>query len=359
MTAHLIINSPSIHAINMHPKGFATEVLVVYFRMRYLPPCDSAFNFSNFSVVRNFLSSYIFGCAFSSFISSYLTISLTGLSQITAKTEAVTSPIASNSSIQVNTNGMSHKDVNSTSSSSGLVPSNSTERTVLEHVRKPAALAPKGITFLSRGKSLQGDAIKHEEVGLSSKTDDVDNIQKPHGFMKGASTIPQGMNFLSFGRAPSAKPSGDTLSGMLNMDYGVDKLQLVDMKAKLGSINQMSTRTVSGSVPRGVNFLSVDNAVEDRSHPSERHSAESPIQKRQNIPNTTSSETSLRQLSSLSPAGQSLIQSAQKSNAEIASSSKAPFLANTPSPIQKALQSTLAFASKFDLGVKYRMSNGS
>ncbi|XP_055809696.1 zinc finger CCCH domain-containing protein 65 isoform X2 [Solanum dulcamara] len=280
--------------------------------------------------------------------------------EVTAKTEAVTSPIASNSLIQVNTNGMSHRDVNSTSSSTGLVPSNSTERTVLEHVRKPAALTPKGITFLSRGKSLQGDAIKHEEVGLSSKADDVDNIQKPNGFMKGASMrTPQGINFLSFGRAPSSEPSGDTLSGMLNMDYGVDKLQLVDMKAKLGSINQMSTRTPPGSVPRGVNFLSVDKAVEDRSHPNECLSASSPIQRRHNAPNTTSSEMPFRQLSSLFPAGQSLIQSAQKCNAEIASSSKAPLLANTPSSIQKALQSTLAFAAKFDLGVKYGMSNGS
>lgn len=280
--------------------------------------------------------------------------------EITVQTEAVTSPIASNSLVQVNTNGMSHKDVNSTSSSAGLVPRNSTERTVLEHVRKPAASTPKGITFLSHGKSLQGDARKHEEVGLPSKANGVDNIQKPNGFMKGASTrTPQGMNFLSFGRAPSAEPSGDTLSGVLNMDYGVDKLQLVDMKAKLGSINQMSTRTPPGSVPRGVNFLSVDKAVEDRSHPNECYSASSPIQRRQSAPNTTSSEMPFRQLSSLFPAGQSLIQSAQKCNAEIASSPKAPFLANTPSSIQKALQSTLAFAAKFDLGVKCGMSNGS
>uniref|UniRef100_M1B5U8 Zinc finger CCCH domain-containing protein 65 n=1 Tax=Solanum tuberosum TaxID=4113 RepID=M1B5U8_SOLTU len=290
---------------------------------------------------------------------SHDTIPLTK-SKITVKTEAVTSPIASNSLVQVNTNGMLHKDVNSTSSSAGLVPRNSTERTVLEHVRKPAASTPKGITFLSHGKSLQGDARKHEEVGLPSKANGVDNIQKPNGFMKGASTrTPQGMNFLSFGRAPSAEPSGDTLSGVLNMDYGVDKLQLVDMKAKLGSINQMSTRTPPGSVPRGVNFLSVDKAVEDRPHPNECYSASSPIQRRQSAPNTTSSEMPFRQLSSLFPAGQSLIQSAQKCNAEIASSPKAPFLANTPSSIQKALQSTLAFAAKFDLGVKCGMSNGS
>lgn len=309
--------------------------------------------------MHDFLSSYIFG-GFSSSISRYLTSYVSGIYQVTTvKTDAVTSPIASNSLVQVNTNGMSHKDVNSTSSSAGLVPRNSTERTVLEHVRKPAASTPKGITFLSHGKSLQGDARKHEEVGLPSKANGVDNIQKPNGFMKGASTrTPQGMNFLSFGRAPSAEPSGDTLSGMLNMDYGVDKLQLVDMKAKLGSINQMSTRTPPGSVPRGVNFLSVDEAVEDRSHPIECYSASSLIQ-RQSAPNTTSSKMPFRQLSSIFPAGQSLIQSAQKCNAEIASSPKAPFLANTPSSIQKALQSTLAFAAKFDLGVKCGMSNGS
>lgn len=319
--------------------------------------------------------------------------------EITAKTVAVTSPNASNPSnsnslIQV-TSGMSHKDVKSTSGSTGLVPGKTTERTVLEHVRKPAASVPKGVTFLSHGKSLQGDARKHKEAGLSSKADDVgkfsgqiihsksDNIQKPNGLMKGESMrTPQGMNFLPFGRAPLAEPSSDTLSSMLNKDYEVEKLQLGDknnskegatcskrddsvkddnqanISARLGSMNQMSTRNPPGSVPRGVNFLSVDKAVEDRSHPNEFNSASSPIQRRQNAPNTTSTEMPFRQLSSLFPAGQSF-PSAQQCNAEIASSSKSPFFENTPSSIQKALRSTLAFAAKFDLGVKYGMSNGS
>ncbi|MCD9641850.1 hypothetical protein HAX54_028306 [Datura stramonium] len=330
--------------------------------------------------------------------------------EITAKTATLTSPTASNlelmsssapnnsnSLIQVNTYGMLHKDVNSTSGSAGFFPGKSTERTVLGHAQKPAARTPKGVTFLSHGKSLQGDARKPEEAGLSSKADDVgkfssqiidgksDNIQKPNGFMKGASMLtPQGINFLSFGRAPSPEPSGDTLSGMLNMDYGVNKLQQGDMNnskeaatcakrddsvkvnqanisAKLVSMNQMSTRTPPGSVPRGVNFLSVDNAVDDRyrSHPNEFNSSSSPIQRRHNAPNTPSSETPFRQLSSLFPAGQSLIQSTRTCNAEIASSLKAPFLANTPRSMQKAFQSTLAFAAKFDLGVKCGMSNGS
>ncbi|CAN4121850.1 unnamed protein product [Withania somnifera] len=320
--------------------------------------------------------------------------------EVTAKTVSVTSPTASNPSnsnslIQVNT-GMSNKDVKSASGSTGLVPGKSTKQTVSEHVRKPAASAPKGVTFLSHGKSLQGDARKHKEVGLSSKADDVgkiscqiihsksDNAQKPNGYVKGTSTrTPQGMNFLSFGRVPLAKPSSDTLSSMLNMDYGVESLQLGSMNnskevatcskrddsfkddsqanisAKLVSMNQMLTGNPPGSVPRGVNFLSVDKAVEDRSHPNEFNCASSPIERRQNAPNTTSNEMPFRQLSSLFPARQSLIRSAQKCNAEIACSSKSPFFANTPSSIQKALRSTLAFAAKFDLGVKYGMSNDS
>ncbi|KAK4378912.1 hypothetical protein RND71_000774 [Anisodus tanguticus] len=180
---------------------------------------------------------------------------------------------------------------------------------------------------------------------------------------------PQGINFLSFGQAPLIESSGDILSGLLNMDYGVKKLQLGDMNnskegatcansvkddnqvnisAKLGSMNQMSTRS-----------LPVGKEVEDRSHPNEFNSASSPIQRRQNAPDRTSSKMPSRQLSSLFPARQSLNQSAQKCNAEIASSSNAPFLANTPGSIQKALQSTLAIAAKFEVGVRYGMYNGS
>ncbi|PHU01926.1 hypothetical protein BC332_27177 [Capsicum chinense] len=323
--------------------------------------------------------------------------------EISAKTATVTSPTASNppsapsksnSLIQVDTYGMSHKDVNSTSGSAALVPGKSAERSVLECVGKPAARAPKGVRLFSgvtlsspRGKSLQGDAEKHKEADLSSKADDVgkfksESNQKLNGFMKGTSVrTPQGVNFLSFGRAPLAEPSRDTLTSMLNMDYGVDKLQLGDMNnskeaatcskrndsvkddnqanvsAKLRSMNQMSTRNPPGSVPRGVNILSVDKAVKNRLHPNDFNSASSPIQRRQNALNTTSTEMPFRQLSSLFPSGQSLIQSAQKCNAEVSSSSKAPLLANTTSSIQKALSSTLAFAA--NLEVKYGMPNGS
>ncbi|KAF3646572.1 hypothetical protein FXO37_20379 [Capsicum annuum] len=323
--------------------------------------------------------------------------------EISAKTATVTSPTASNppsapsksnSLIQVDTYGMSHKDVNYTSGSAALVPGKSAERSVLECVGKPAARAPKGVRLFSgvtlsspRGKSLQGDAEKHKEADLSSKADDVgkfksESNQKLNGFMKGTSVrTPLGVNFLSFGRAPLAEPSRDTLTSMLNMDYGVDKLQLGDMNnskeaatcskrndsvkddnqanvsAKLRSMNQMSTRNPPGSVPRGVNILSVDKAVKNRLHPNDFNSASSPIQRRQNALNTTSTEMPFRQLSSLFPAGQSLIQSAQKCNAEVSSSSKAPLLANTTSSIQKALSSTLAFAA--NLEVKYGMPNGS
>ncbi|KAK4373090.1 hypothetical protein RND71_008474 [Anisodus tanguticus] len=311
--------------------------------------------------------------------------------EIAAKTAAVTSPTASNrellslsppsnsnSLIQENTYEMLHKDVNSRSGSTGLVPGKR-ERTLLEPVQKPAACTPKGVTFLSHGKSLQGDAKKHEDTRLSSKANDAgkfscqiihsksNNIQKLNGFTKGASMrTPQGMNFLSFGRAPSAEPSGDTLllGDMKNSkeaatcakrDDSVKDDNQANISAKLWSMNEMSIRTPPGSVPQGVNFLS----VKDRSHPNEFNSTLSSIQRRQNAPDRTSREMPFRQLSSLFPAGQSLNQSAQKCNAEIASSSKAPFLANTPGLIQKALQSTLAFAAKFDLGVKYGMPNDS
>ncbi|KAJ8529538.1 hypothetical protein K7X08_036373 [Anisodus acutangulus] len=266
--------------------------------------------------------------------------------------------------------GMSHEDVSSTYGSAQHVPGKST---VLEPAQKP-----KGVKFLSNGKPLQSAARKHEEAGLSSKADDAgkyscqiidsksENIQKP----KGASMrTPLGINFLSFGRAP-----------LFDMDYGVKKLQLGDMNnikeaatcsnsvkddnqanisAKLGSMSQMLTRSSPGSVPRGVNFLSVGKEVEDRSHPNEFNRASSSIQRRHIAPDRTSSKMLLRELNSFVPAAQSLNQSAQKCNTEIASSSKGPFLANTPGSIQKALQSTLAFAAKFDLGVKYGVSNGS
>ncbi|XP_059318467.1 uncharacterized protein LOC132068781 isoform X3 [Lycium ferocissimum] len=312
--------------------------------------------------------------------------------EITAKTVAVTSPTASNrelmspsapsnsnSLIQANTWGMSHKDVKSTSGSTGLVPGKSTDRTVLEPVQKPAACTPKGVTFLSHGKSLQGDARKHEEAGLYSKANDArkfscqlihsmsDNIQKPNGFTKGGSMrTAQGMNFLSFGRAPSAEPNGDTLllGDMKNSkeaatcakrDDSVKDDNQANVSAKLRSMNQMSTRTPPGSVPQGVNFLSVDKTVEDRSHPNEFNSTTLPIQRRQYAPDRTSRVMPFSQLSSLFPAGQS----AQKCNVEIASSLKAPFLADTPGSIQKAIKSSLAFAARFDLGVKYGMPNGS
>ncbi|XP_075081525.1 uncharacterized protein LOC107763042 isoform X1 [Nicotiana tabacum] len=327
--------------------------------------------------------------------------------EITVKMAAVTSPTASNlelmspsapsnsnSLMQINTYGVSHKDVNSSSGSAGFVPGKCTERTVLEPVQKPAACTPKGVTFLSHGKSLQGDARKHEKAGLSSKADDVGklscqmihNKHEKAGLMKGVSPrTPQGINFLSFGQAPSAEPSGDTYSGLFNMDYGVKKLlpggmnnsieaatcakrdgsvkddNQANLSASLWSMNQMSTRTPHASAPRGISFLSAEKAAQDISRPNEFNRASSPIQRRPSAAEKTSDEMPFRQSSSLFPAGQSLnYQSAQKCSMGIASSSKTPFLANTqPSSIQKALQSTLAFAAKFDLGVKFGTSNGS
>ncbi|EEF39688.1 conserved hypothetical protein [Ricinus communis] len=125
-------------------------------------------------------------------------------------------PHASNSKKQLDSGGISHHTAKASPDTGGGLSRKDTERNVPKGVLGPHVLVPKGISFLSAGKS--------SVVESSHSTPRSSSLSRSEGFKVGnqrdqsaagsnensneipkripAALIPNGINFLSFGRAP-------------------------------------------------------------------------------------------------------------------------------------------------------------
>ncbi|CAA3013335.1 zinc finger CCCH domain-containing 65 isoform X4 [Olea europaea subsp. europaea] len=280
-------------------------------------------------------------------------------------------------------------------------------KSVEQHVSNPAqgaaAPAPKGVNFLFHAKSLLGDSSKHKQAGLSLKADVGNNvvsdtmfevsgnIQKPKEISKIAPPRkPAGINFLSFGKVPSDDSNGKKFSRLFSSENNeIETLSLDDStKAKQACFSQKSCddvkvdsqtsdstvdlvqnmkenakRTSTVAAPWGTNFLAFDKSPLDDSRIKNqaglRPSDDSillPFVREKEV--TPDRHQILSKMPS-NPFGLSIDPSAAECSPSISSSSKTSFLSNTPSSVQKTVQSTLAFAAKFEPEIKLSRSIGS
>ncbi|KAA8523263.1 hypothetical protein F0562_009686 [Nyssa sinensis] len=344
----------------------------------------------------------------------------------------------SNSRKEVKSHGTPLQTVDAKSCSIGISPRKNTEQNVAESILKPAAQipkginfnvavstpkpaghVPKGINFLSFGKSTLAETSNCNQAGSSLKADDDVKVgrQMIHSTSnlvgnsnettkRTAGVAPQGINFLSFGRAPLDDSSSKKSCGLpSHSDYGIGKSLLGDsIKDKLAgastkrddgvkvgnqtshsasdmvqNFNEIPKRTPAVAPP-GINSLSFGKAPSDDSSNNRQGSlpsngdngVASSVQEREIASDKPQilSAVPWRLPSSSLPSAQSLDRlvdgpskstpnSAQKAFlSNTSSSAQKALLSNTSSSAQKALLSTLAFAARCKSGIKMDRSTG-
>ncbi|XP_059634815.1 zinc finger CCCH domain-containing protein 65 [Cornus florida] len=350
--------------------------------------------------------------------------------------KSVCLPANINPKKQLNIHGTSLQNVNANSCSIEVSPRNKNEQTVAQTV-KHALQASKGVNSLLFGKSSVGDTNKYYQTGSSAKVEDgfkvgsqtiqtvSHRVGNSNEITKSTARLaPKGINFLSFGKTLSddsgsnksaSLPSdgdngiGKSLLGNFSKDKQAGSYSNLGDAVKEGNQNrqnasdvvqhfkEMPKRTPTGA-SMGTNFLSFGKAPSENFSNNKQSSlcfngnygVSSSVQERRNASDKLqfSSTMPWRLSSSSLPSGQSLDgladvhgrdaqSSAQKalisntsSSAKKAIMSNTPnsakkallsntpnsaqksFLSNTPSSTQRALLSTLAFAAKFESGIK-------
>ncbi|KAK9275691.1 hypothetical protein L1049_022958 [Liquidambar formosana] len=298
----------------------------------------------------------------------------------------------SNFEKQPNINSTSHQNVDNLSCSVGVFPRKNTKQNTAETLVKPPAQAPKGMNFLSFGKSPSDDSCKLEQAGSSQKGD---NVKVGNQMNQGASDAvpnlneipkrttpalaPEGINLLSFGKTSfdycSSKKQATLPS---NRDNGIDilpvdnssKLKLAgsspkrDVSVKVGIQMKQSisdslynmhemTKRAPPKVPLGIKSLSFGKAPSEDSNSKQQTSMpfnrdngiKIPVQERQISSEKLQNSSAMPCMLPVSPLA------AGQSSGQLSDGHK-----NTPISAQKALLSTLSFAAKYESGMKMNRS---
>ncbi|KAL6534972.1 hypothetical protein OROHE_013026 [Orobanche hederae] len=266
----------------------------------------------------------------------------------------------SKSSKHMDSHGKFHQKLDAKFSSVGNSYGKSTDTPAAWSVPRSAGQTPKGISFLSNTGTSLGDTSEHEQDGST----------------KDVPIKPRGINFLSFARPTSDDSSNKTFSRFLSnsnnetrksnvddLDEGKPTCSLPESVGILKvntQINQNATNLVRDlnekvngtvwTVPQQRNFSSFDPIINGRAnlHFKKDDTAFLSVKESQSIP------SKLQGLIRMSPLsfGRPPDQSTGCLTANSSMSFKRSFLSNTPSSVQKAVQSTLAFAANFEPDIK-------
>ncbi|KAL0346706.1 UNVERIFIED_CONTAM: Zinc finger CCCH domain-containing protein 65 [Sesamum calycinum] len=234
-------------------------------------------------------------------------------------------------------------------------------------VARPAGQAPKGVSFLLNGGMSLGNASKHTQDGSCIKrSDGVDAasntmIKMPGSFNKTneifeglAPRKPRGINFLSFGQ-----PRADDSSSKALPDF------IANRKNETGKsvIDDMGEDKPTWSLPASVQTLKVNQQMNQSASSLVRGLSEevsgiplgahfdtafSLVKEGPSAPSMIQDSIKKRSLSF----GGSWDRSTGGQNVDLFSPFKTSLLSNSPSSVQKAVHSTLAFAAKFETDVK-------
>ncbi|KAK6120406.1 hypothetical protein DH2020_045886 [Rehmannia glutinosa] len=280
----------------------------------------------------------------------------------------------SNSSKHADNHGIFHQKVDSKLCSAGDSRDKSAELLAARTVPRTARQAPKGISFLSNK-----DTTKHERDG---STNDVEvgrkTILSTNNLNEMSETVaprkPRGINFLSFARPSTDDSSSKMFSNLLSssnnetrksvMGEGKLTCSLPESSGLLKvnrEINQNATNLVRDlnekvhgtllTVPQHVKSLSsFEKAHLDANfHIKKDDTALSIVKERQSTGSNVHDTIKMPSVSFGGPSDQ-----LTGGRADLSSSLKTSFLSNTPSSVQKAVQSTLAFAANFEPDIKSR-----
>lgn len=273
----------------------------------------------------------------------------------------------------------------------------SAEKKMVQLLQKPITQVPKGISVFSPSGSSPGNTSKHDQatqqlkrgangvkVGLKATSSLFDSGQKSNDMTKKTPTVkPKGINFLSFGKVPQLD-SGNKKDHGVSESFSCELTEGTSSKSSQanggvksenpsrGSFSEPeSTKTKaqnSTSKPQGIKFFSFPEVPVDNSRASGQGSLLCCNEKiglplvhvRENALDKFTSSIGMPSRSTLpsNPFRQTSYQTDPWNAVGTSSSQKISLLSNTPSSVQKALQSTLAFAAKFDSNIKLNQQTG-
>ncbi|KAL1805241.1 hypothetical protein ACET3Z_028309 [Daucus carota] len=262
---------------------------------------------------------------------------------------------------------------------------------------KPAGQAPKGISFLSHGKVPLGNNSKNGQGPLSNgaKVDQqtlasaANGVESLHKSTQKMPVVPRGVNFLSFSKDPSESFSTkkSSFSLVTNVETGKSPLSDPDKSKHAGSssktdvgvtvdsqtgqgassIFQNTSETANrtpATTPQGLGLLSAGNLL-DRSFNKKQAGSNSNENNAMHptVRNNESVSDKLRNLNLLLPpvlsplpSNHSLSKLTDVQSKGSSSSLQGSLSSNTPSSLQRAFQSTLALAAKFESKAKNAVS---
>ncbi|KAG8376662.1 hypothetical protein BUALT_Bualt09G0087100 [Buddleja alternifolia] len=303
------------------------------------------------------------------------------------------SPLSnSNSSKQADNCGSSFQKVDAKTGSSANAPCKSTNMLAAKAVPRTPGQVPKGVSFLLNSGMSPGKTSKLKQDRSSVTSSDVDvgretNLKVPGAINKSNDMYegvpprrPRGINFLSF-----AQPSFDNFSSKMFSNFvsnssnekgnsvigdTVEGKEICSLPENVGvlkvnrQMNQSATCLVPGSneevngtsltAPQRQNLLSFDKTQLDnpifKKHANDHFNKGDTAMSSGNERQSTASKLQDAMKTPSNPLGGLWPQSTDRNNSNVSSSVKtSSVLSNTPSLVQKAVQSTLAFAAKFDI----------
>lgn len=282
----------------------------------------------------------------------------------------------SKSKDKLNNDGASQKNFNAPCYST-KIDSRNNEQKVKETVLKQSGLVSTKTSFLSVENSPLVDSSELRQGNLngyknaSGKAGNLIHqsasvsVQNSNEILNKTPPVvaPKGINFLSFGKAPSdASSSRKSASLPLSTDSGVKVSLDYSNLQNHGSLTSNSNMVLNGgrppASPKGINSLSFGKASIDDSGGKEKISLPC------SWDNGTDGSVQENQLVLDKPQISNANSSAERPTSSPVSSSQfsgnlaSRIYKDTPLSAQKALLSTLAFAAKYDSGVKLKQSIG-
>ncbi|KAK6139669.1 hypothetical protein DH2020_026587 [Rehmannia glutinosa] len=247
-------------------------------------------------------------------------------------------------------------EVDSKLCSAGNSSDKSAELLAARTVPRTARQAPKGISFFSNK-----DTTKHERDG---STNDVDvgckTILNTSNLNEMSETVaprkPRGINFLSFARPSTDDSSSKMFSNLLSSSNNETRKSVMGDMGEVRDLNEKVHGTLL-TVPQHVKSLSSfekahldDSIFTERAnfHIKKDDTALSFVKERQSTGSNVHDTIKIFKPVSFGGPSDQLT----GGRADLSSSSKTSFLSNTPSSVQKAVQSTLAFAANFEPDIK-------
>lgn len=299
---------------------------------------------------------------------------------ITPELKRVSLPDNSSSSKKLSNGGTNQQNLNALSYFTKIHSLTGSRQSVKVTDPTQSELSSKGIV----GNSPIADSNKHKLRGSAPNSNALltsrdffnekasGTLQNSNEKLNRSSPVvaPKGINFLSFGKSPylfGKAPSDDSSNRNTgNLPMGIEKAANSLQSDKSNLLNQASSAPKSGVIlkgvqpeatPKGINFLSFGKATINESAGKGKFSLppcgdnrnSGYVQQKRNVMNKpqTSSVISTTPLSSI-------VSSVSFSDHVASRVSK-----DTPHSAQKVLLSTLAFAAKYESGMKLNPSFGS